>query len=512
MKAQHMLTIILLSVYACPEPATLTSTTSDVWINEWLADPGTDWNADGVLDTSDDEWIELYNRGETEVSLAGYRLGDEAKPERHEFTDETIGPHGFLVIHGSTSKIRLNNGGDTIYLTSPQGEPLHSVSYASTGKDTSQGASPDGGEHMMAFESPSPGQPNQAMGDHPATMSADTTTTTTTTPPSTTLPEETATTTTQPETTTTTSLQDTTTTTLPQDTDSAITPTTTLQQASTTTTPPQTSVQTGGEPECASPEIIITEIMPNPTKVTDTNGEYLELYNLGKETASLEGCVLSDGKRSHTINGSEEIPPQEYMALCRNANPFENGGFECGYQYKSVTLKNSAGKIRLECCGKKIDSVEYNLTSQGIDAGDSLNLNKNAFSTALNDLPANWCPTIMQYGRGDFGTPGAQNHGCRPEPTTTTTTTILIEETTTTTIQEESGASEDEGEGNAGEPSTSTALSPSPQNNKTGARLMPSGMITANEFPEEGGNTGKVLGVASILVFIGICVFEKVRK
>ena len=121
-------------------------------INEILADPPTGFDADkdGTASTTADEFIELVNTGDTPIDLTGAQLSDSIR-ER-----VTIGGNGFFVIPpggamvifaaGDTDPedfpgtlmlaagrtLSLNNGGDTITLTSESGEVLATMTYGSS--------------------------------------------------------------------------------------------------------------------------------------------------------------------------------------------------------------------------------------------------------------------------------------------------------------------------------------------------------------------------------------------
>jgi len=88
---------------------------------------------------SEDEFIELYNKGERDVDLLGWRLGDESK-KKYKFKyandanlrQETpiIKASEYLVIYRSESKIALNNGNDSVKLYQPlKDEPCQVVEY-----------------------------------------------------------------------------------------------------------------------------------------------------------------------------------------------------------------------------------------------------------------------------------------------------------------------------------------------------------------------------------------------
>ena len=77
-----------------------------LFISEVLADPPTgeagDANRDGVRDTYEDEFIELYNAGSYPISLAGWRLGDSTAPKNFfQFpANAVIAPHSYVVLFG----------------------------------------------------------------------------------------------------------------------------------------------------------------------------------------------------------------------------------------------------------------------------------------------------------------------------------------------------------------------------------------------------------------------------
>lgn len=70
---------VLLTLAVLADPLGLTGTArAAVVINEILADPARDWDGDGVLDSRDDEWVEVLNTGPGPVDLVSYWLRDDA--------------------------------------------------------------------------------------------------------------------------------------------------------------------------------------------------------------------------------------------------------------------------------------------------------------------------------------------------------------------------------------------------------------------------------------------------
>ena len=131
-----------------------------VFINEILADPPSgigDANGDGLVSTTQDEFVELVNTGPDSVSLAGWQLSD-ALQVRHTFSSSTLIPaYDFFVVFGggspqgfanvataSTGGLSLNNSGDTLTLRDAAAALIDTVTYGSEGgHDVSLTRSPD---------------------------------------------------------------------------------------------------------------------------------------------------------------------------------------------------------------------------------------------------------------------------------------------------------------------------------------------------------------------------------
>jgi len=164
-------------------------------------------------------------------------------------------------------------------------------------------------------------------------------------------------------------------------------------------------------------QIQISEFMANPYMPLESDGEWLELHNLGAQAVDINGWTLKDkGVDSHVINagGALLIPAAGYVVLGRSKDQAANGGVAVSYAYGSAfNLSNTADEIVLvNKTGTVIDSVSY-ATSSGwtIPDGSSLSLKKNAGSNH-ND-PTSWCRETWPWpgSDGDEGTPG-QPPGC----------------------------------------------------------------------------------------------------
>jgi len=80
-------------------------------------------------------------------------------------------------------------------------------------------------------------------------------------------------------------------------------------------------------------DIIITEIMQNPSTVADTNGEWFELYNTTDSAIDLDGWVIKDdGTNTHTISGTLVVPAKEFKVLGIKSDVSINGGVSINYK------------------------------------------------------------------------------------------------------------------------------------------------------------------------------------
>lgn len=145
---------------------------AQIVINEICASPARDWNQDGAVSARDDEWVEIYNAGGTEVVLDGYRIADLDTTWRMGLTG-TLLPHSHLTIYGSqslawekathhtASGLSLNNSGDTVRLwkfTGADSAQVDAYTYntAEGASDRTVGRFPDGSITWKIFDALNP--------------------------------------------------------------------------------------------------------------------------------------------------------------------------------------------------------------------------------------------------------------------------------------------------------------------------------------------------------------------
>jgi len=151
-------------------------TPSDLVINEVLADPGSvnDANNDGNFNGSEDEFIELYNTGMTDLDVSGWTISEGAGV-RYTFPPGSTMPAmtGFVLFGGGTPNvpcsnsvadtpfIGLNNGGDVVIVRNALGLTVAQMSYgAEGGNDQSVALNPNGdlsGGYVQHTTIPNPG-------------------------------------------------------------------------------------------------------------------------------------------------------------------------------------------------------------------------------------------------------------------------------------------------------------------------------------------------------------------
>jgi hypothetical protein len=147
-------------------------------------------------------------------------------------------------------------------------------------------------------------------------------------------------------------------------------------------------------------ELVISEVMANPAAVSDTAGEWFEIFNQSTNDIDLNGLVLTDnGSNSHTVSNVDPLilASGSYFVFGRNNDTAANGGVDVDYLYSNFTLGNTNDAINLLFDGLLIDSLIYSSGSSFGAAGQSSELTLSGFQLTDEGLV---------YGNGDIGTPG----------------------------------------------------------------------------------------------------------
>ncbi len=155
-------------------PVYVQANAQNITINELLPNPSggsQDYNKDGNTTNAGDEFIELYNSGDADISVANWQLISGSSILI--INDATIPAKGFVYFiagnktdteNGSSgwsgSWAGLSNSGDSVTLKDSNGNVADSFTYVSSSAGRSIGRLPDGSGNWILSMTPSPGEIN----------------------------------------------------------------------------------------------------------------------------------------------------------------------------------------------------------------------------------------------------------------------------------------------------------------------------------------------------------------
>jgi len=149
-------------------------------------------------------------------------------------------------------------------------------------------------------------------------------------------------------------------------------------------------------------DLVITEIMPNPDAVSDSEGEYIEIYNNTDQSIDLSGYQIVDaGDNSVTINDLT-ISADDFVILAQTSDFLGDGSMTADYDNipglnnsdESIYLKNSSDETICE--------VNYSSSSAGI----ALELGKLTDSDDGTISESELKNAVRVMDNGDKGSPG----------------------------------------------------------------------------------------------------------
>ncbi len=194
-----------------------------------------------------------------------------------------------------------------------------------------------------------------------------------------------------------------------------------------TVSPSASEVRDGQDNDCneacdegliSAGDLIVTEVMKDPSKVSDSLGEWFEVTNT--TTTDILMCAdwafEDDDTDAFSLPGGQTVyvPAGGSAILARDDDPTTNGGVTADYAFASgMQLANGADELALIHGLSTIDHIAWDDGVTWPDTtGSSLSLSPTATDGTSNDDGANWCSGSSTYGDGDKGTPGDANDGC----------------------------------------------------------------------------------------------------
>ena len=167
--------------------------------------------------------------------------------------------------------------------------------------------------------------------------------------------------------------------------------------------------------ELSAGDLVLTEIMHNPTQVADVRGEWFEVKNLSGGVLQLNGLdVASSNDTGFSVTSNSWIGPNRYGLFANRAGETINGGLpDVSVTWSASTLVlGQTDSLSLNSSGSVVDTVSYDRFTWGTYNGVSLNLSPVATDETDNDTARFWCSGATVYGDGDYGTPKAANTDC----------------------------------------------------------------------------------------------------
>ncbi len=159
-------------------------------------------------------------------------------------------------------------------------------------------------------------------------------------------------------------------------------------------------------------DLVINEVMNSPSAVSDTTGEWIELY--ARANVDLNDVTIRTNTSSTRVDSPDCIRVQsgEYVLLARSGDPFVNGNLPAPkYVYGTLSMADTNQQLQLIRGDAGIDSVSLLAAT----SGKTWQLDPTKQDPLSNDDPANFCPAPARWvadGGGDFGSPGAANPSC----------------------------------------------------------------------------------------------------
>lgn len=167
-------------------------------------------------------------------------------------------------------------------------------------------------------------------------------------------------------------------------------------------------------------DLVITEVMPSPTRVADDAGEWLEAQAMRDVDLNGVGVRRIAGGAADVIAAAEcvRVRAGDLVVFARAADAAVNGGVPAAavagrFAFHLVAgSAASPGDVAIVAGSTVVDAVTWTRST----GGAALQLDRGRIDAAANDLESNFCDATEGYGAGDLGTPGAANAACPALP------------------------------------------------------------------------------------------------
>ncbi|MCB9878708.1 MAG: lamin tail domain-containing protein [Planctomycetes bacterium] len=153
----------------------------------------------------------------------------------------------------------------------------------------------------------------------------------------------------------------------------------------------------------AAGDVRISEVQRNPAAVADTNGEYVEVVNIGEMPVALAGLRLGDDGGTITLASNFMLVPGRPMLFQVDGAAARNGGQPLGMAlpYNTLSLGDSSDVVTLQQGAVLVDSLGY---ASGFPGGSGVAAERRDLLGP--ELATNYQAATTAYGAGDLGSPG----------------------------------------------------------------------------------------------------------
>lgn len=172
--------------------------------------------------------------------------------------------------------------------------------------------------------------------------------------------------------------------------------------------------------------LLVTEIMPDPDAVSDSKGEWIEVYNPSAEAIDLVGWQIKAGTYAHKIaapaNGGQiSLPPKGYAVLIALSDKAVNNGVNATYAWGDnptggqLNLQNLTIDLKLQLvnpAGAVVDEVNFGKLPWLV--GQAAMLKQPCYDVTSNDQPDCWVPATPTCGYGNYF--GLSSYTADPPP------------------------------------------------------------------------------------------------
>ncbi|MCP4920582.1 MAG: lamin tail domain-containing protein [Proteobacteria bacterium] len=161
-------------------------------------------------------------------------------------------------------------------------------------------------------------------------------------------------------------------------------------------------------------DVIVTEVLADPSAVTDSKGEYFEIFNTTEEDINLKGWKFEDNDGdSFSVGWNFKVKAGQYRSLGVDSDSATNGGADIDFAYSrsKMELDNDADEILLVMDGETIFDLEYT-TSWDLSSGSALQLDSDSHTASSAGDKDYWCDATEELSGGDEGTPSDDNEWC----------------------------------------------------------------------------------------------------